>query len=109
MSTIQDLDFKTPPIEDYLKDLQVDESKNTEDELNIINNIFKEKKDVKVCVMDQLQNILLIGVLFFIFSLPQIDIIFKRILQKLDNSFYIILILKTILFMIFYYIIKNLF
>jgi hypothetical protein len=110
MSTIQDLDFNTPQTEDYIKDLQTDNSKNTENEIDIINSIFKEEKNEKTCSQsNELQNILLIGVLFFIFSLPQIDIIFNRLLQKFNNSIYAVLVVKTLLFMIFYYIIKNLF
>ena len=55
------------------------------------------------------KDVFLLGILFIIFSLPQVDSLIRRFVPVADKSSIIMVLIKTCLFMIVYYVIKNLY
>jgi hypothetical protein len=88
-------------------DLPVDDIKPTSNELELVNLVFKKNIKGNKKLVDELKNVLIIGVLFIVFSIPKIDETIHRIIPSSVNSVYITTLIKAIVFMILYWILKN--
>jgi hypothetical protein len=93
---------------DFIDDLPVDKNPPSESEMNIINSIFSQKQNIRKLLLGT-QDVLLVGFIFILFSLPQIDEYIMKIFPSTTKSPYILIGLKTILFMLFYFISKNIY
>lgn len=88
---------------DNINDLPVDSTQPTHNELQIVNNLFKEKDGKYMKLFKEMKSIIIIGVLFIIFSLPQVDGLVKTFVPSSENSPYILVLSKTIVFVGIYY------
>ena len=74
-------------------------------ETDIVDMLFgKNKSDA---VVNELKDLFLIAILFFIFSLKNVDDIIQKALPVTHNSVYYLLIVKTISFTVLFWIVKN--
>lgn len=96
---------------DIIVELQSDENPVSENELKIVNMLFKEKaKNVKSkCKLQDFIDVAVVGGLFMIISLPIFDTILRNVIIFNDENraIYIILLLKTILMAVLYWVYKN--
>jgi hypothetical protein len=92
---------------DNIKQLPIDEQIPSQNEINIVNTIFKKEKTTMDKVFGEFNTILFVGVLFLIFSLPIVDDTIKRFIPMTQSSFIILLLLKVFAFMVVFWIVNN--
>ena len=89
---------------DPISKLPTDESIPTHNELEIINTIFNKKT---TDFFSSVKDIIIVGILFFIFSIPITNSIIGKIMP--NTSTYVLLGIKTLLFMVLYFLIQNIY
>jgi hypothetical protein len=92
---------------DIIEQLPSDQTVPSHNEIRIIDTLFQQKKGVVDKILKNTKDILIIGVLFVIFSLPPVDELIKRFITITTTSNYILIGVKALLFMIFYFILNN--
>lgn len=96
-----------PPQSDPLQNLPIDQSQPTHKEIELVDTLFKEHRGTMSMIADELKSSVIVGALFLILSLPQIDALFRRMIPSLANSTYIMLIIKVVIFVGLYWILKH--
>jgi len=95
------------PVYDSIKSLPTNTDIINDLDLQIVNNLFgTSNKSIKENVLHEAKDLIIISILFIILSLPQTDKILQKYLPITNNYVYNI-ILKTIIFVIFYWVIKH--
>ena len=94
---------------DLIGDLPVDQTIPTHNEIQVIDKLFVKQKTVFNKILENSKDLLLMGLFFIIFSLPQIDSLIKSLIPMTNNSSYILLGVKALLFMLTYYIVSNIY
>jgi hypothetical protein len=95
------------PVYDSIKSLPTNTDIINDLDLQIVNNLFgTSNKSIKENVLHEAKDLIIISILFIILSLPQTDKILQKYLPITNNYSYNI-ILKTIIFVIFYWVIKH--
>ena len=95
------------PVYDSIKSLPTNTDIINDLDLQIVNNLFgNSNKSIKENVLHEAKDLIIISILFIILSLPQTDKILQKYLPITNNYVYNI-ILKTIIFVIFYWVIKH--
>ena len=95
------------PVYDSIKSLPTNTDIINDLDLQIVNNLFgTSNKSIKENVLHEAKDLIIISILFIILSLPQTDKILQKYLPITNNYVYNI-ILKTINFVIFYWVIKH--
>ena len=92
---------------DIIEQLPSDQTVPSHNEIRIIDTLFKQKKGVIDKILKNTKDILIIGILFVIFSLPPIDELIKRFVPITATSPYILIGVKALLIMIVYFIVNN--
>lgn len=83
-----------------------DESVIVENELQILNMVFKENPSTFKSIFKEFYESLIVAILFIIFSLPYIDNVVNSIIP-ISNNYYFLIGIKSIMVMILFWIIKN--
>ena len=97
-----------PQNADIIDELPTDHTVPSHNEIKIVNNLFKQNKNGMYRILDELKTALIIGVLFIIFSIPQVDDLIKRVIpSSYAGSIYILLLVKAILLVVVFYFINN--
>jgi hypothetical protein len=91
---------------DLIQGLPIMNIQPTPEELKIADTIFKSK-NVAMNMQSDLKEMIVIAILFVIFSLPQTESIILRFLPTLKNFPYMITVVKVLLVIIFFWLIKN--
>lgn len=93
---------------DPVRSLPTDSSAPTHPELKIVDYLFeKDGSQGKIQgLMSSFKLALFATVLFVIFSLPLLDKLIPKVISA-ANNYVILMIIKSILFMIIFYIIEN--
>jgi hypothetical protein len=76
-------------------------------DLHLTDQIFGPETTFTTKFISEGKESIIIGLLFIIFSLPQIDELIKKILPIARNSVYFLILIKSLLFMIIFWLIKN--
>ncbi len=92
---------------DFIQNLPTDQSIPNHEELAIVENLFKNHKKTMGNVLYEFRDSIIAGLLFILFSVPQIDQLFHKIVPITEKSFIILLIIKTIIFIVLLYVIIN--
>lgn len=93
---------------DLIDQLPSDQTVPSHNEIQIVDTLFKQKSTVDT-ILVHVKDILIIGLLFVIFSLPQIDNLLQRFITVTQKSPYILIGIKALLFMAVYFLLKNLY
>ena len=96
-------------IGDSINNLPFDQTIPTHNEIKLVNSLFKEQKSIFFKILDKSKDLLVLALFFIIFSLPQIDSIIKKFISITNNSLYILISIKALLFVFTYFIINNLY
>lgn len=89
--------------------LPTDSSVPSHGELKILDTLFKSKVSTTTKFIREAKDLVIIAGLFVIFSLPVIDETIKKFVTVTENSPYILLLTKAILFTITFFVIKNIY
>jgi hypothetical protein len=90
---------------DLISGLPTDESEVVENELQILNMIFKENPSSFKAIFKEFYELLIIGILFILFSLPYIDNIVQSVLP-ITNNYYFLVVIKAIFVMFLFWVSK---
>ncbi len=85
---------------DVINELPSDENPVSDNEMKIVNMLFKEKEKIKSKTTKDIFDVVVVGFLFVLISLPCFDSLFQI------ESTNIILIIKTVLIMFLFWIIR---
>lgn len=100
---------QTHQMGDIIENLPVDESVLSHNEIRIVDQLFQRKKGIFDKIMSNIKDILIIGTLFIFFSINFIDNIIKKFIPSSVNSQYILIGAKAFLFMVTYFVVKNIY
>lgn len=90
---------------DKLKDLPTDEEGNASPkEAQILNTLFKKKEEVGSEMYSEFKEVAVASLIFAILSLPFVGGLIQSVCPSAGNMF-VLLIVKTIVFFILYYIV----
>ena len=94
---------------DIIDELPTDQSIPSHSEINMVNTLFKQNRGKMEIIFDELKSSMLIGVLFILFSMPQVDDLVKRLVPSSEKSIYILLGIKAISVMAIFYFLNNMY
>ena len=104
------INLSQPSLEgDIIENFPVDQTIPSHNEIRIVDTLFKKKKSLFDRILQHTKDILIIGALFVIFSLPFIDGLIKKFIPITNKSQYIFIGIKTLMFMFSYFLIHNLY
>lgn len=92
---------------DFIEQLPVDDSVPSHGEIQVADMLFKQNKGTISKIVSNLKEVFVAGAIFVILSLPFIDSLCTRFIPSTEKSYMILLIIKTLLFMILFFIINN--
>ena len=92
---------------DMIEQLPTDQTVPSHNEIRIVDTLFQKKKGIIDRVLKNTKDVLILGILFMVFSLPLLDNLIKSFINLAEKSEYILVGIKAILFMISYFIINN--
>lgn len=92
---------------DLIDQLPEDQTTPSHNEIQIVDMLFKEKQRLFDKILSNTKDVLLVGVLYVVFSVPEIDNLIKKFVPMTRNSEYILTLVKALLFMSIYYILNN--
>lgn len=93
---------------DSIATLPTNQVQPSHNELKIVDTLFKSHGGTMNKIFAEVQDAILIGILFIVVSLPQTDDLLKRLLPMTQNSPYILMLTKAIALIILYWLLKNL-
>jgi hypothetical protein len=92
---------------DPIVQLPTDNTQPNQDELTIVNSLFKKHSNTIETVANEMKDSIITGILFIVLSLPQVDELIKSLLTFTNNSPIILTIVKALIFIVLFYFIKN--
>ena len=97
MSNLYSDDIESLPLDNYYTPSKT--------ENDIVDMLFGKNKSN--LVVNELKDLFLIAILFFVFSLNNVDELIHMALPVTKNSVYYLLTVKTIAFTVLFWIVKN--
>jgi hypothetical protein len=94
---------------DFIKNLPTDNTVITANEMNVMNNVFQENKKTLKTLYSGTKDIIIAGILFFIFTLPFIDSCLGYCLNFVNTSPLMMNLTKSIIFMVILFFCQNFF
>lgn len=92
---------------DLIEILPVDKTQPTYDELNVINTLFKTHNNTMNVLFNEIKETLIVGILFLLFSIPQIDDLFKKFIPISNNSIFFLILIKSLFVMLIFWLLKH--
>lgn len=92
---------------DFILNLPTDKSQPSHTEIKLVESIFKEDTKSMKNVVSEMKDLLIIGLLFFIFSLPQTTLMLERLSPVINRSIYISIGVRAFIVMVLYWLIKH--
>lgn len=93
---------------DSIDALPTDKNAVSHSELQIVDTLFQHKPAFDA-ILNGTKEVLLAGFLFVLLSIPQADDVIKKVFKSASTSPYILLFVKAIIFMVLFFIIKNMY
>ena len=104
---MENISYQNSKNSDLISDLPVDKNEPTPSEIQIIDTIFKKHKKTMNSIFLEAKESLIVGILFVIFSIPVVDSVIKRFIPSANNSSYILLLIKILLVMLLFWVLKH--
>lgn len=98
---------KNNVVGDPIIQLPVDQHLPTNNEIQIIDSLFKKHPNKINLIINELKDSILVALIFIILNIPQIDQYIHRFIPITVNSPYIMILIKAIFAALFFWIIKN--
>lgn len=97
--------IESSDVGDDINSLPTDQLAASEEDLRLVDTLFKKNDKTLRKLAVEFKDLFIIGILYIIFSLPQTDTLIQKI-PIAANSPYILVGIKTLAFMILFWIIK---
>jgi len=100
---------QTVPIQmgDDINMLPVDKNPPSVNEIHLVNSLFTEQnKNIIKTILVEGKDAFLVGILFVLLSLPQVDELLFKLIPSTKNSIYILLGIKAIFIALLWWVIK---
>lgn len=94
---------------DSIDALPTDQNNPTHTEIQIVEQLFKQKHNTIQKFLGGTKDVLVVGFIFLLFSLPQFDELLKKVLPSTEKSPYILVAIKAVLFAFVYFLVKNIY
>ena len=94
---------------DSIDTLPTDQNMPTHKEILIVDTLFKEKHTLIQTILNGTKDVLIVGFIFILLSIPQTDDFIRKFISSTQNSPYILLFVKTLIFMVCYFVVKNIY
>lgn len=92
---------------DIIEQLPSDQTVPSHNEIRLVDTLFQQKKSIVDKILTNTKDIMIIGLLFVVISLPPVDVLIKKFITITENSPYILIVVKALLLMILYFIVSN--
>jgi hypothetical protein len=92
---------------DSIDALPTDLTTPSHSEIQIMDTLFKQKQGTVQKLLSGTQDVILVGFLFILFSLPHVDTVIMKMVPATATSPYILVFVKALSFMCLYFILKN--
>jgi len=92
---------------DPINQLPTDQTQPSYNEIKIVDSLFKENKSTINSLVSESKDVILYGLIFIAFSLPQTAEIVSKFVPMAATSVYINVAIRAIGAMVVYWIIKN--
>src|SRR5689334_891756 len=93
-------------MQDHINTLPIDKIPPTKQESELMTKFFENRGSFyNLCT--EFKDIIILGIIYFIVGLPFLDGIIKSFFTSAQNSSYILLGIKTLIFMLLYFIFTN--
>jgi len=93
--------------DDIITQLPVDKTTPTHDELHIVNTLFQNHGTEMNTMFNEAKDAILVGLIYIIFSLPQLDEYIKRFIPIANKSPYFLVLIKALTAIVFYWVVKH--
>lgn len=95
------------PMSDNLGSLPTDKNNPSEVDKNMADTIFGANLSITQKLVKESKDMMIIGLLFVALSLPQVDELIKKFVPPTQNSVYILILIKAIMVMVLFWLIKH--
>lgn len=92
-------------IGDDINKLPVDKLEPSAPEIQVINTLFEKNKSTINKIFEEGKDLIILGIIFILISLPKCDEIIKRFMPIANNNHFLILI-KAVIIMVVYWVVK---
>jgi len=92
---------------DLIEDLPTNAQKPSEADNAMINMLFNDKSEASKNVRNEISDLMIMLILFIIFSIPAIDTFICNNVSIVNKSKYMLILIKGILFVLSFWVIKN--
>lgn len=93
---------------DSIQALPTDQIQPSPQEMQVYNAVFQQNNLTTMQkVVHGLRDIILAGILFIVFQLPQIDELLEKFIPVARTSYPIRVVLKAVMFSLVYFMVKN--
>jgi hypothetical protein len=106
---MENISYQNIKVADPITTLPTDKHEPTPSELHVINTLFNDdtnKKSMNAIFIEAKES-LIVGILFIILSIPQVDTIINKLLPITEKSSYILLLIKVLLIMLLFWLVKH--
>lgn len=93
-------------IGDPIDSLPIDQSVPNTEELQILNNLFKQSSEIKK-IFSGLKDVMFVGLLFIIMSLPIVIETLNKHVTVASGSVYSNILVRTAILCLLYFLVKN--
>ena len=91
---------------DVLSTLPTDKIPPTQSELQILNTLFNHKKEINN-ILTEAKEAIIVGIIFLLFSIPQLDSFIQKFIPITEKSTYILLLIKILFVIVLFWVIKH--
>jgi len=106
---MENISYQNIKVADPIAALPTDKHEPTPSELHVINTLFNDDSNKKSmsAIFIEAKESLIVGILFVILSIPQIDTLINKILPITEKSSYILLLVKVLIIMLLFWLVKH--
>jgi hypothetical protein len=91
---------------DVLSTLPTDKIPPTPSELQILNTLFNHKKEINN-ILSEAKEAIIVGIIFLLFSVPQLDSLIQKFIPITEKSTYILLLIKILFVIVLFWVVKH--
>lgn len=92
---------------DSIASLPTDSTPPNPSEVQVLDTLFKRDKSTVQKFLDGTKDIILAGLLFALFSIPQVNSLIYKLFPSSTKSEYILLFIRVCIFMLLFFVLKN--
>lgn len=92
---------------DSIDVLPTDRNLISPEEAQIVENVFQVQQSAMERIASNSKDVIIVGFLYVVFSLPQLDELIRKFIPQVEQSPYILTAIKALMFMIAFFILNN--